>query len=162
MQTIATQNPRAGSRRRWKTATVIVLGITLLAGACMPLMMLMHGKVERPAPQEFGLGPRASYGGTFRATIEPAEPLRKRKLMSVRLRVEDAAGQAIDGATIAVDGGMPQHGHGLPTQPRVTRAVADGVYEVQGVRFNMGGWWELKFRVTTAAGTDSVTFNIEL
>ena len=25
--------------------------------------------------------------------------------------------------TIAVDGGMPQHGHGLPTKPRVTRAA---------------------------------------
>ena len=162
MQPIAKQNPRAGSGRRWKIAALAALALVLLAGACMPLMKLMHGSVERPAPQEFGLGPRASHGGSFQATIEPAEPLRKRKLMSVRLRLEDSTGKAIEGATIAVDGGMPEHGHGLPTQPRVTRVIAAGVYEVQGVRFNMGGWWEMKFRVTTAAGTDSITFNIDL
>jgi hypothetical protein len=53
---------------------------------------------------------------------------------------------------------MPQHGHGLPTRPRVTRELAGGVYEVGGVRFNMGGWWELKFTI----GGDTVTFNLGL
>ena len=147
--------------RGWKIAAMVI-GVTLAAGACSHMMMMMHGSVPRPADQEFGLGPRASAAGTFRATVEPAEPLKTRKLLSVRLRIEDAEGNAVDGATIAVDGGMPQHGHGLPTQPRVTRSLGDGRYQVDGVRFNMGGWWELKFRVATAAGTDSVTFNIDL
>ena len=148
-------------RRGWKIAA-LTIGVMLAAGACSHMMMMMHGSVPRPAAEEFGLGPRASAAGTFRATVEPAEPLRTRKLLSVRLRLEDAEGNALENAKIMVDGGMPQHGHGLPTQPRVTRALGDGRYQVDGVRFNMGGWWELKFRVATAAGTDSVTFNIEL
>ena len=57
---------------------------------------------------------------------------------------------------------MPQHGHGLPTRPRVTRNLGDGVYEIEGVRFNMGGWWELKLAIDSAAGADSVTFNLNL
>ena len=162
MTTIGNETSRGGAGRRRKVTAVIALAIVLLAGACMPIMMLMHGRVDRPAPQEFGLGPRASHGGSFRATLEPSEPLRTRKLLSVRLRLEDSTGRAIEGATIAVDGGMPQHGHGLPTRPRVTRAVADGTYAVEGVRFNMGGWWEMRFLVTTTSGTDSVTFNIDL
>ena len=41
---------------------------------------------------------------------------------------------------------MPQHGHGLPTRPRVTRSLGEGIYEIEGVRFNMGGWWGIKLR----------------
>jgi hypothetical protein len=57
---------------------------------------------------------------------------------------------------------MPQHGHGLPTRPRVTRNAGDGVYDIEGVRFNMRGWWELTLSIQTAAGADRVTFNLNL
>jgi hypothetical protein len=68
----------------------------------------------------------------------------------------------VDGATFKVDGGMPAHGHGLPTKPKVTRALGEGRYQVDGVRFSMPGWWVLSFRIDGAAGTDSVTFNLKL
>ena len=71
-------------------------------------------------------------------------------------------GQSVTDAAIAIDGGMPQHGHGLPTRPRVTQNLGDGRYEIGGVRFNMGGWWELKLIVIGPAGTDTVTFNLAL
>ena len=57
---------------------------------------------------------------------------------------------------------MPQHGHGLPTRPRVTRSLGDGIYEIEGVRFNMGGWWEFKLAITAPTGSDVVTFNLNL
>jgi hypothetical protein len=57
---------------------------------------------------------------------------------------------------------MPQHGHGLPTRPRVTRNLGDGAYEIEGVRFNMGGWWEFKLAIAGPRGTDTVTFNLDL
>ena len=57
---------------------------------------------------------------------------------------------------------MPQHGHGLPTRPRVTRNLGDGIYEIEGVRFNMGGWWEFKLAIAGSRGADTVTFNLEL
>src|SRR5918911_1097661 len=73
-----------------------------------------------------------------------------------------AAGAPVDSAAIAVDGGMPQHGHGLPTKPRVTRALGNGDHLVEGMKFNMGGWWVVKFRVDAAAGNDSLVFNLQL
>jgi hypothetical protein len=124
--------------------------------------LMMHGRAERPAESEFGLGPRASAGGVYVATIEPLEPLRVRRMQRVRLTLRTAGEAAVEGATIVVDGGMPQHGHGLPTTPKVTRDLGGGVYLVDGVKFNMGGWWELKFRIASAAGTDSVAFNLDL
>jgi hypothetical protein len=57
---------------------------------------------------------------------------------------------------------MPQHGHGLPTKPVVTRYAGNGDYVVDGMKFNMGGWWVVKFRVSSAAGIDSLVFNIKL
>lgn len=54
---------------------------------------------------------------------------------------------------------MPQHGHGLPTQPRVTRELADGVYQLDGMKFSMTGWWEVKLAIDGPRGADKVTFN---
>ena len=124
-------------------------------------MMMIHGTgARRPAASEFGLGPRTSAAGRYVATLEPATPLRPRQMQTVRVVVRDADGQAIDDAQIAIDGGMPQHGHGLPTRPRVTRSLGDGLYEIEGVRFNMGGWWEFTLAITGPRGVDTVTFNL--
>jgi len=63
---------------------------------------------------------------------------------------------------VGVDGGMPQHGHGLPTKPRMTRQLGNGDYVIDGMKFNMGGWWVVKFHLASAAGADSVVFNLKL
>ena len=118
--------------------------------------------IEAPARSEFGLGPRASVGGRYTAVLQPSQPLRPRQMQTVLLLVTDSDGRTVEGATIAVGGGMPQHGHGLPTAPRATKSLGGGLYEVSGVRFNMGGWWELSFDITSPVGSDKVTFNLDL
>ncbi|HST58631.1 MAG TPA: FixH family protein [Longimicrobium sp.] len=106
---------------------------------------------------------RTSEAGIYRATIRPqGDSIPKGKLQRWTLHLETAAGAPVDSATLAVDGGMPQHGHGLPTKPRVTRALGNGDHLVEGMKFNMGGWWVVKFRVNAAAGADSVVFNLSL
>jgi len=32
----------------------------------------------------------------------------------------------------------------------------------RSMKFNMGGWWVVKFQLASAAGTDSVVFNLKL
>ena len=140
-----------------------MLAMAVSMTACTHAMMMFGGTgARRPAASEFGLGPRTSAEGRYVATLEPVQPLRTRQMQTVRVTVRDAEGHAIDGAQIAIDGGMPQHGHGLPTRPRVTKNVGDGSYEIEGVRFNMGGWWEFKLAIAGARGADTVTFNLEL
>jgi hypothetical protein len=149
-----------------KTNILLVLAMVAAAAtmtACSHTMMMIHGTgARRPAASEFGLGPRASVEGRYVATLEPATPLRPRQMQTVRVTVRDAEGHAIDEAQISIDGGMPQHGHGLPTRPRVTRNLGNGIYEIEGVRFNMGGWWEFKLAIAGARGADTVTFNLAL
>lgn len=117
----------------------------------------------KPAADQFGFGPRISTQSRYTATIKaPAEPLKPRRMMKLQVTIVDAAGKPVDGARIEVDGGMPQHGHGLPTKPRVTKNLGEGRYEIEGLRFNMGGWWELHLAVDSPAGADRVTFNFQI
>ena len=106
---------------------------------------------------------RLSERGLYRATIRPqGDTIPQGKLQRWTLHMETATGALVDSAVVSVDGGMPQHGHGLPTKPRVTRALGNGDHLVEGLKFNMGGWWVVKFRVNAAAGTDSLVFNVKL
>lgn len=106
---------------------------------------------------------KVSAQAMYRATITPAvEPIPRNTLHAWRLHLESANGVAVDSVTVLVDGGMPQHGHGLPTKPRVTRHLGHGDHLVEGMKFNMGGWWVVKFRITNKAATDSVVFNLVL
>jgi hypothetical protein len=106
---------------------------------------------------------RASEAGRYRATIHPqGDSIPRGKLQRWTLHVETAAGVPVDSGDFSVDGGMPQHGHGLPTKPRVTRPLGNGDHLVEGMKFNMGGWWVVKFRVSAEAGRDSVVFNVKL
>ena len=146
------------SRRTYLIVVVALASIILTLSA----VGKGRGRVERPAAEEFGTGPRKSAQGLYVATLQGATDLQPRKMYTLQATVADQSGQPVTGASITVDGGMPQHGHGLPTRPRVTKELGDGAYEISGVRFNMGGWWEVKLTITSPAGTDTVTFNLSL
>ena len=108
---------------------------------------------------------RLSEGGHYRGTIRPVGDsiIPKGKLHSWTLHLESPDGSPVKVEQVAVDGGMPQHGHGLPTRPRATRRTPDGDVVIDGMKFNMGGWWVVTFKVTCADGApDSLTFNIKL
>lgn len=118
-----------------------------------------HGDAPSPDIQTV----KASAHNCYRASVRPdLTPIPVRRLQRWTLHLETIDGQPVDTATITMDGGMPQHGHGLPTSPRVTRALGNGDHLVEGVKFNMGGWWVVRFAITSSAGTDTVTFNLGL
>jgi YtkA-like protein len=157
------QNPDRKPRSAPRRAALIAAIAVLAAGAsgCGHLVG-MFSDAKRPAATEFGLGPRTSANQKYTATLQPREPLRLRRLQTVPVRITDASGRPVEAASIKVDGGMPEHGHGLPTQPRLGRSLGNGVYEIDGVRFSMGGWWEFKLAIESPAGADRVTFNLSL
>lgn len=154
------RNDRSPLQRRIAASILVAFLAGGLAGCDEALAH--NGEIHRPADAEFGFGPRASGQRIYTATLEPAQALRLRSLQTVAVRIVDAEGRPVEGATIAVAGGMPEHAHGLPTQPRVTASKGNGVYEIEGVRFSMGGWWELKLSIESPAGADAVTFNLSL
>lgn len=150
--------------KSFRIAGTLAVAMLLLCGltGCTSVMTMMGRGPKKPAASEFGLGPRTSSQGLYTATLLPAQTLRVRKMQTVQVALKGADGRAIEDAVITIDGGMPQHGHGLPTRPRMTQRLGDGVYVIEGVRFNMGGWWELRLAIQGNAGADQVTFNLAL
>jgi hypothetical protein len=101
-----------------------------------------------------------SAQGRYVVQIEPpAAAPAINQIHSWQIKLSAPDGAPVRNARIAVDGGMPQHGHGLPTRPQVTREVADGTYTMEGMKFSMTGWWEIKLAIQAAEGADSVVFN---
>lgn len=78
------------------------------------------------------------------------------------LHIETPDGQPVENATVLVEGGMPQHGHGLPTNPQVTEYLGNGDYLVEGMRFQMTGFWEVRFIINSGEQSDSITFNVDI
>ena len=115
------------------------------------------------APQIDTSRTRVSDAGLYKATITPdADPAPINEMHTWTLHVETPDGKPVENAQVSVDGGMPEHGHGLPTQPKVTKYLGNGDYLVEGMRFNMPGMWQLKFRVTAGGQMDQVVFNLAL
>ena len=134
----------------------------LIAGAALAALMTGCMLFAKPPADLDYSRTRISESGLYQGTILPqGDSIPKGKLQRWTLHLE-ANGVPVDSAVIKVDGGMPQHGHGLPTKPAVTRALGGGDHLIEGMKFNMGGWWVVKFRVSSAAGSDSLVFNVQL
>ncbi|HET7867714.1 MAG TPA: FixH family protein [Burkholderiaceae bacterium] len=126
-------------------ATVVLASV----GACSAPPVDLNTSLERSTEQ-----------GRYVVALQPpasAPAINQLHAWQVKLSTPD--GRPVSHAQIAVDGGMPQHGHGLPTRPRVTRELGDGTYLIEGMKFSMTGWWEIKLAVQAAPGADKVTFN---
>ncbi|WP_439500823.1 FixH family protein [Aminobacter ciceronei] len=104
-----------------------------------------------------------SAKGLFALSIAPeaGEP-RQGELHAWVVTVKTRQGAPVEGAAISVGGGMPEHAHGLPTSPEATAYLGDGRYRIEGMKFSMPGWWQLKLGVSAPAGADEATFNLVL
>lgn len=87
-----------------------------------------------------------SRNGHFRLVAMPAQGgIALRKYHDWTVEVQDAKGKPVELDGLSVTGGMPGHGHGLPSQPKVTEYLGEGTYRLTGFLFNMHGDWTLRF-----------------
>ncbi len=94
--------------------------------------------------------------------LKALEPLAIDKLHAWTLHLETADGKPVENATITVHGDMPGHGHGLPTKPIVSTHRGNGDYLVEGMKFQMTGWWFVEFDVIADGKQDTVRFDFVL
>lgn len=134
--------------RRPFFAALPLLASTLLT-ACMSLPAGPELALERPTDNKRYVVKVQSL----------AEPIVINRMHAWEATVKLPSGEPVPGARITVGGGMPQHFHGYPTQPRVTRELGNGRYLIEGMKFSMAGWWNLKLDIEASAGADKVTFN---
>lgn len=159
--TIDPQSTNQPSRRRiWRWALGLVGGLLTLSIIAFVAMQMRMNYV--PSNLDYATT-RLSAQGIYKVSYTSdlgAVPVNQ--MQSWTLHVETADGQPVENATITVDGDMPQHGHGLPTRPQVTRYLSNGDYQVEGLKFHMPGWWVMDFGVTANGQTDQIRFNMLL
>jgi len=148
----------------------ILLGV--LVAAC-------GGEAPPPAPEPAGSDPadaavaeqavhRApgaalTEAGRYRVSLAPeAGRVPLGELHAWEVQVATPEGAPVTPTRLAFDGGMPQHGHGLTTAPRVTEALGGGRYRVEGVRFHMHGDWRLVVELVGPAGPDVAVFHVDV
>lgn len=78
------------------------------------------------------------------------------------VEIKDQSENPVFPAKIAISGGMPSHGHGLPTQPQVTDYLGDGLYLIEGIKFNMTGNWMIHLQILTPTIQDTATINFDV
>jgi len=104
---------------------------------------------------------RSTEDGLFRVAIEPETAgIELGEMHNWIIILTRPDGAAVTDAGITIDGGMPDHNHGLPTSPQVTQNLGEGRYRAEGVKFSMRGWWELRLAISAEGERDDVTFNI--
>ena len=144
-----------------KTASniVCVAAFAVLAGVGLGIVYLTAPSTAAPDLART----RTTENRLFVVAIAPddREPEIGR-LSSWTIEIRHPDGRPVDGARLAIDGGMPDHDHGLPTRPQPGAELGDGRYRVNGVKFTMPGRWVLSFEISTADGRDRAVFNVQL
>ncbi|MEE8445978.1 MAG: cytochrome c peroxidase [Alphaproteobacteria bacterium] len=104
---------------------------------------------------------RVSAHGLYRVAISSRQdPVPLGRMHRWEVRVAAPSGAPVEDARIAISGAMPDQNHLMPTAPRVTRALGDGRYLIEGVKFDRQGWWHLRLAIGAEAGRDIATFSV--
>lgn len=142
-----------------RRATLLGIPALLLAGG-----IVAAGAMMRSVPENLDLAlEKPTAAGLYKAAIAPqSAPATVGQMHAWTVTLQTANGAPVEAARIGIKGGMPQHGHGLPTAPQVTKSLGQGRYLVEGMKFNMRGWWTLDLAIDGPKGTDTVTFNLVL
>ncbi len=125
-------------------------------------MQMKHTHVKRPEKIDTSTK-QVSAKGLYTVTYEPEiKPIRINTIHSWRVRIVDSTGNPVSGARITVSGDMPEHGHGLPTEPAVVEELPGGEYIIDGMKFQMPGWWVVNLMIHSPIGMDTVRFQLDL
>jgi hypothetical protein len=129
--------------------SAILLSVILFLASAIPVW-------EANAEQSW-LTRSGYYRVSYTSQLEPIEINRIHDWV---VHVTTAEGDPVENAVVRIVGGMPEHNHGLPTTPRMTRTLGGGDYVLEGMRFHMNGYWELTVTVDVEGRRDTVVISL--
>lgn len=111
------------------------------------------------AAQEIWESSNGSYKVSYSSKVTPI-PINQ--IHQWVLHIETADGEAVNSAALELEGGMPLHDHGLPTNPIATEYLGDGNYLIEGVRFHMMGDWEITLEISQGDITETAVIYLNI
>ncbi len=148
------------------------LGWVFLAVACSgpstPELPIVPPQAAAP-----GVFERTTQTGKYAVTLRFVPPTPSiGELFAVEATVVDrVAGVPLENGKLALDARMPQHNHGMETDPVDLPGVCDaagacthpgGAYRTEGFKLHMGGAWTVTIDVSGPQGPDSTTLIYDL
>ena len=128
--------------------------LTGRSGHCALILFLLCLPLQLAA--DFYRGP--TQDAKYQIVLQgPDDGIRLNEVQSWTVSLLDDQGNPVTPRSLVFLGGMPGHGHGLSSLPRVTKQLSPGRYLVDGVLFNMYGDWEIVIGVVGNAGADKAT-----
>ncbi len=108
----------------------------------------LPASTQSGSPEEIEL---RSNAGTYLVRYHTAPaPIPANELFAIEFTVLAAAtGAPVSDVEVSVDAAMPDHGHGMNTQPALA-SLGPGKWRAEGMLFHMPGYWELYFDVRRA------------
>ena len=104
-----------------------------------------------------------SSNGSFKVSYSSKiTPIPINQIHQWILHIETADGAAVSAATLEMEGGMPLHDHGLPTNPVATEYLGEGNYSIEGVRFHMMGDWEITLEISQGDIKETVLIYLKI
>lgn len=144
--------------RRRHLLWIVPLAIVAIGGVGYAARMM----APPPSDLDLALSKTTEHGLYVASLAADQSPVPVGTLHSWTVTVTTPDGKPVEAKAISIDGGMPQHGHGLPTEPQVTTDLGEGKHLIEGMKFNMPGWWTLTVSIDGAQGADKATFNLVL
>ncbi len=139
--------------------------MNMTQSTCILLLFMLCtfalGQQEQTAPNidNTKFSEHQRYRVTFTSKLDP---IVINTMHSWIIHIENKTGNPVLNADINVMGGMPEHNHGLPTRPQVTKNLGDGCYLLEGLKFHMGGWWQITIAILDNEISDTVVFDLQL
>ncbi len=121
----------------------------------------MHGAGgSAPAPTATLEGPGKGKVFNFTLTHDPPAPPMG-SMFKLEAKITDASGNPLTNAKVKLDATMPEHGHGMTTQPQI-KELGDGRYVAEGMKLHMPGRWVFTADADAdARGADNVSFDYQ-
>jgi hypothetical protein len=154
-------DPRRAARRVLAGLAVAVLAWGCDSGPGQPAPAAPSDRSVRESQPLLLEG--LTEGGHYRIRARPAlSPVALHQMHDWIVGIELTGPSSEVPTALRFDGGMPAHGHGFVTRPRVTRNLGGGEFLVEGVKFHMPGVWVLQITVVGRTGSDRVTLPLTI
>lgn len=140
----------------------LFLSIVLLLASLMSFAVFANDTVTPPTIQNGKLVIGSKESDNIVITISGRKNfMALNKIQHWNVELTTLRNTPITAAKLLVDGGMPAHAHGLPTEP-VVEHVNDNVYKIKGIKFSMAGVWVLFIDINTKETAYKLTLEFDL
>jgi hypothetical protein len=137
-----------------------LVAILLVAAVVTPAAIRSDMPAESSSALVASFGPITSHNGRVRAEVVGVPPQLLGDSTSWVVKVQTRAGRRVANARLAASTSMPELLGDSASPASTVRYLGRGLYQIDGVRMDRAGWWNMGLVIRYGASADSLAFNV--